>query len=167
MFELIVTPNDIEKEMTKLRNKHCAGLSAINLGEFSKRIASIIPREGGMRRGIVNRLGELWACVRLGLQLMPEGNKGYDAVDAQGKRYQVKSRHPEKGERVNLKGTTPHFTSFEFDEAILVLMDKNLQNYEIWLADSDSVQGNIRPQRKDMQILRFQQIGRRVYPPLS
>jgi hypothetical protein len=96
---------------------------------------------------------------------MPEGYKGYDAIDAQGRRFQIKGRSPEKGERVNLVGTTPRFTNLEFDTAVLVLLDKDLQNYEIWLAQSDNVAKNLRPERNDMHVLRFQQIGRRIHPP--
>ena len=143
MFEDIQTPRDIEVKMKALRETNCSGLSPVNFGEFAERIASIIPREGGMRRGIVSRLGPLWTCVRFGLTLMPEETPGYDAIDPQSKlgpadkHYQIKSRHPEKEEnvRVDPNGTTPSFTSLQFDWALLVLMDKFLQNYEVWRAD--------------------------------
>lgn len=170
MFEGIQTPKQIEEKIKGLRKTSCSGISAIDFAEFPKNIASIIPREGGMRRGITNRLGELWTCVRFGLTLMPEGNPGYDALDlanklgASEKRYQIKSRHPEKGERVDPMGTTPRFTSLEFDWALLVLMDKDLQNYEIWRANRTNVERHLRPGRNDMQILQFQSIGDRIYP---
>ena len=169
MFEDVQTPQDIEDKMKELRDTSCSGLSAVQFSEFARRVASIIPREGGMRRGIVNRLGELWTSVRFGLKLMPEGTKGYDAVDTTGrlgardKWYQIKSRHPEKGERVNPMGTTPRFTSLEFNWALLVLMDKDLQNYEIWRAAPASISKHLRTGRNDMHVLQFQTIGHLVY----
>ena len=109
---------------------------------------------------------KIWANSNAG------GNPGYDAVDLTSKlgpsdkRYQIKSRHPEKKEnvRVDTKGTTPSFTSLEFDWALLVLMDKDLQNYEIWRADRTNVERNLRPGRKDIKILQFQKIGTCIYP---
>ena len=164
MFEYIDNPKRIEEKMKEFRETNCSGVSADEFGKFARRVASIIPRGGGMRKGIIHPLGELWACVRFGLKLMPEGNEGYDAADPEGKRYQIKSRHPETSRYVNLMGTTPRFSSFEFDKALLVLMDEDLQNYETWLADANSIKRHLRPKRADLHIRKFQAIGRRIYP---
>lgn len=170
MYQHIQTPKDIQEKMKEFRETNCSGVSATEFGDFARRVASIIPREEGMRRGIIGSLGELWACVRFGLNLMPKGAKGYDALDPTGRlgatdiRYQIKSRHPEKAERVDPMGATPSFTNWEFDKALLILMDKDLQNYETWLADRQSIKTCLRHNRKDIQIQRFQAIGQRIYP---
>lgn len=171
MSEDIRTLGDIAKKMKEFRETNCSGVTASEFAEFCRHLALIVPREQGMRRGIVALLGELWACVRFGLKLMPQGNKGYDAVDLTGrlgqagKRYQIKSRHPEKADYVDPIGTTPRFPSLEFDRALLVLMDKDLQNYEIWLAESENVKHNLRLGRNDISVLQFRTIGQKVYPP--
>jgi hypothetical protein len=100
---------------------------------------------------------------------MPEGQAGYDAVDTAGKlgtrgaRYQVKSRSPEKNKFVNPMGTVGGFSSLEFDAAIFVLMDSELQVYEVWLASLDTVRANMRQGRRDISVGRLKQVGRCLF----
>ena len=97
---------------------------------------------------------------------MPEGQAGYDAVDIdaklgpRGARYQVKSRSPEKNRFVDPMGTVGGFSSLVFNAAILVLMDSDLQVYEVWLASVDKVRANLRQGRRDITVARFKQVGR-------
>jgi len=139
-----------------------------HLANLSKNLAGLLP-QGPVRRGIVSDLGELWACKLFGLTRMPEGQAGYDAVDIDAKlgprggRYQVKSRSPEKNKFVDPMGTVGGFSSLEFDAAILVLMDSDLQVYEVWLASVDKVRANLRQGRRDITVARFEQVGRCLF----
>lgn len=136
-----------------------------HLANLSKNLVGLLP-QGPVRRGIVSDLGELWACKLFGLTRMPEGQAGYDAVDIdaklgpRGARYQVKSRSPEKNKFVDPMGTVGGFSSLEFDTAILVLMDSDLQVYEVWLVSVDKVRANLRQGRRDITVARFKQVGR-------
>lgn len=135
---------------------------------LSSEIAQLVP-QGSMRRGFVGDLGELWACALFKLSRMPEGQRGYDAADRKGtlggvgEKYQVKSRSPEKGRLVNSVGTVGTFTSFDFDGALLVLLDKDLQVYEVWLSTPADIRQNLRRGRRDITVGKFKQIGRRVF----
>jgi hypothetical protein len=142
---------------------HCRDLE-----KFAKSLAELLP-QGPVRRGVVSDLGELWACKLFGLARMPEGQAGYDLLDTDAKlgkrglRYQVKSRSPEKSRFVNPVGTVGWFSSFEFDMALLVLMDSDLQVYQVWCVNRDEVRANVRPGRRDITVARFIQIGKSIY----
>ena len=161
---------DVDKTIDQLL-KNSGGISAAEFGKFCRRIASLVP-QGTMLRGLVGNLAVLWACVRFGLSAMPEGQPGFDVVDPSGhkrlgpvnNRYQVKGRSPEKTTRVRETGTTGRFTNMNFNAALLVLLDKYLQNYEIWLVDPGSLQKSLRPGRRDISVRMFKKIGRSVYP---
>jgi hypothetical protein len=139
-----------------------------HVANLSKNLAGLLP-QGLVRRGIVSDLGELWACKLFGLTRMPERQAGYDAVDIDAKlgprggRYQVKSRSPEKNKFVDPLGTVGRFSSLEFDAAILVLMDSDLQVYEVWLASVDKVRANLRQGRRDITVARFKQVGKSLF----
>ena len=143
-------------------------MTTAHLANLSKNLAGLLP-QGPVRRGIVSDLGELWACKLFGLRRMPEGQAGYDAVDidaklgTQGARYQVKSRSPEKNKFVNPMGTVGGFSSFEFDAAILVLMDSELEVYGVWVANVDTVRAHMRHGRRDITVARFKQVGKSLF----
>ena len=157
-----------QPQLTTLKSDG-SNITLYDLEKFAKyfgRVASTRSRS----QGSVSDLGELSALPKLfGLARMPEGQAGYDLLDTDAKlgkrglRYQVKSRSPEKSRFVNPVGTVGGFSSFEFDRALLVLMDSDLQVYQVWCVNRDEVRANVRPGRRDVTVARFIQIGKSIY----
>ena len=52
----------------------------------------LLSREGFNSSNLVGDVGEHLACTGLGLTREPPITKGYDATDADGQRYQIKTR---------------------------------------------------------------------------
>jgi hypothetical protein len=70
-----------------------------------------------------DELGELHACELLGLSPAVTNNPGFDATETDGTRVQVKARAPRSGAQVNPAGRMSRFQNWEFDYALLVLLD--------------------------------------------
>jgi hypothetical protein len=150
-----------------LRRTDLGGISYETATHCARMIAQVIPQ--AYRTGkMISDLGEVLACTLLHLTRMPQGQRGYDAidekgsVDAQGLKYQIKTRSPEGGDRVDDHGTVGRFSNLDFDEALLVLLDRDLQIDELYLADTQVIQGQLRAGRNDIAIHRFKSIGRRL-----
>ncbi len=140
-------------------------LSDTELVEAARQLALQWKQRFKRRLGITSELAELYACQALGLTRMPPENQGYDAIDQQRKRYQIKGRAPDQGDVVNLQGSLGRFVNFDFDYAILVLIDSGLQCREIWRANAEALkmeQARVRNERAGIRIFKFQQIGERL-----
>ena len=72
---------------------------------------------------LVGEYGEYVAIKKLGLELAKSGNKGYDAIDSKGKKYEIKTR---KSMSYN-KATKFQVTNKEldFDFLICIIFDEN------------------------------------------
>ena len=115
-------------------------------------------------------LGELYACEVLGLKLAENPNqKGYDAEDEDGKRYQIKTRCSMRGSGVNPRGRMGRFRRpDDFDYALLVLLDDKYDLKEIWKAElNEELRKAIQEDQtkySGMHIYRFIKLARKVYP---
>lgn len=115
--------------------------------------------------GITPELAELYACQKLRLKRMPPGNRGFDAVDKEGKRYQIKGRAPNQGDVVNPSGRLGRFVNFSFDYALLVILGSDLRPREIWCASTEALkveQARVRNKRAGIHIATFLRIGERI-----
>lgn len=103
-------------------------------GEVKKAVAAAIKAavryEKLTRRklGITGEVGEVLASDVLKLKLLLDPiAAGYDALDKQGRRYQIKAR------RVGHKnGRIGIFSKHKFDFAVLIVFDKNYRITELW-----------------------------------
>ena len=162
---------DLETCWQLLGRRDLEGITKEDVANCAKTIAEVVPQD--YRAGkMISDLGEVWACVLLHLDRKEPGTKGYDAKDRKdivkdngerlACRYQIKTRSPQVGEQVNEAGTTGGFTNFEFDYALLVLLDSKLQPYYIGKMDSQTLEKNCR-KRGDIVISRFRKNGKPVY----
>lgn len=120
----------------------------------------------GGSRGTTGPLGELYACEVLHLDRAAEGMRGYDAKDIEGRRVQIKSRAPEKGDRVNPIGTVGRIVSWDFDYAVLVLLDGQYRLDEIWQAsmgDLTTLQAKVTNPARGVRVGDFMRVGHRVH----
>jgi hypothetical protein len=91
------------------------------------------------RRGIIRSanaitgdVGEGFVEGRLGLKLVPNSVKGYDAVDKHGTKYQIKTR------RITSKNPSRQLGGFRdleqqlFDYCIVVILQEDFTPVELW-----------------------------------
>jgi len=79
--------------------------------------------------GITGEVGEVKACFKYGLKVVLDSQSaGYDAIDTDGKRVQIKARRSETGRKLTNPTRLSSFSNHDFDYCLLLLLDKN---YEI------------------------------------
>lgn len=64
---------------------------------------------------------EYLVCEALSLTLMAKSNKGYDAVDSNGRRYEIKCRREDPKRKTTLTSPLRNLDGEHFDELIIVL----------------------------------------------
>lgn len=122
---------------------------------------------GGNRKlGITAEIGRLLACHALGLRLVLDQRcEGYDALDPDGLRVEVKARRSESPGLPRDAGRTSSFSKHEFDYALLVLLDHDYELCEMWRAEYEDVWPIIeREGRRNPSLSSFKRVGRKVYP---
>jgi len=135
--------------------------------EALRELAMEWQRRFGRRLVLTPELAEIYACQKLGLMRMPSGNRGFDAIDREGKRYQIKGRAPDLGDVVNPAGRLGRFVNFDFDYAVLVMLGSDLRSREIWRARSENLrveQAKVKNERAGIHVATFQKIGERIIP---
>jgi hypothetical protein len=122
---------------------------------------------GGERRlGITGEVGEVLACHVLGLRLAVDPRcKGFDAVDANGKLVQIKTRRRETPGLPKDVGRIGTFSDHKFDYALLVILNYEYELHEIWRADYRTLAPVIAKERKrNPHLATFKKLGRKVFP---
>ena len=88
---------------------------------------------GKRKLGITGEVGEVLVCYQLGLRLVLDSRlEGFDAVDRDGLRVQIKTRRGESEGLPSKAGRISRFSEHEFDYALLALLDHEYQLCEIW-----------------------------------
>jgi hypothetical protein len=93
-------------------------------------------RDRGLIRSSNNPVADIaerLAAEALNLTLAPAVSQGYDAVDAGGRRYQIKSRRLTAHNKSRQLGVIRKMELREFDFLVAVLFDENLAVLEMWL----------------------------------
>lgn len=140
--------------------------------ELLTQMARAYRRVFGRDLALTQELGELHACAVLGLERATAGTTGYDALDRNGQRVQIKSRAPApgKGGSVNTFGTVGRIHSWEFDYCLLVLFDSEYRLERIWRAERPAVeelQAKVRNPRRGVPLSHFIRVARTVHPDLA
>ena len=120
-------------------------------------------RRFGKSLGITGEVGEYKASRLLNLKRAQGNiNKGFDAIDTQGKKVQIKTRiYSRNSER------TSAFTNFGFDYALLVLLSDKYEITEIYKARCKDIQEKIANQsykKPALSIRDFKRISKPIYP---
>jgi len=120
---------------------------------------------GKRKLGITGEVGEVLVCHRLGLKLVLDSrSEGFDAVDKDGLRVQVKSRRSESEGLPRDAGRTGIFSKHEFDYALLALLDNKYKPCEIWRADYDKLKPVIDKQkRRNPSLSSFKNVGEKIF----
>src|SRR3990172_862078 len=129
--------------------------------------ALIYERTMGAKRklGITGEIGELLVCRRMGLKLVLDSrSRGYDAIDKDGLRVEIKSRRSESGALPRGAGRTSRFSPHPFDYALLALLDDRYRLREVWRAEYDEIKPLIDKQkRRDPSLSTFKRLARKVF----
>lgn len=139
-------------------------LDDAELVETLRQLAQEWKRRFRRRLGMTPELAEFYACQKLDLTRMPPENRGFDAIDQSGRRYQIKGRAPDRGDTVNPNGTVGRFVNFDFDYALLVILGGDLRCREIWRATVENLeveQAKVRNERVGIRVSTFQELGER------
>ena len=122
--------------------------------------------KGRRKLGITGEVGELLACHQLGFKLtLNPRSEGFDAIDKDGLRVQIKTRRSESRGLPRGSSRTSRFSKHEFDYALLVLLDHDYQLYEIWRADYEKLRPVIESQkRRNPSLSSFKRIAKRLHP---
>ena len=117
----------------------------------------------GKSLGITSEIGEYKASKLLKLDRAQGNiNKGFDAVDSEGKKVQIKSRICSRN-----KGRTGIFNNYDFDYAVLVLMSENYEVTDIYKLGKQEIKEEIDRQhytKSSLSINKFTDIADQVYP---
>lgn len=136
----------------------------------AKDVAVDYYRATGKPLGVTGEVGEYEAARLLGLHLSDARTAGYDATDADGRRFQIKARSIPATARSGSQQIGRINLEHEFDAVLLVLMDEGFQTLEIWEAGRKAVRDALlapgskaRNERGALSVPKFRQIGHRVY----
>ncbi len=120
---------------------------------------------GKRKLGITGEVGELLVCHQLGLRLVLDSrSEGFDALDKDGLRVQIKTRRSESEGLPRNAGRTSRFSKHEFDYALLALLDQKYQLCEIWRADYNKLKPLIDKQKRQSPSLSsFKGVGEKIF----
>jgi len=134
------------------------------LMEQIMRLAQEYRKRFGRPLGITAEVGEYLTCRVLNLNREQSHiQQGYDAKDKAGRKVQIKARIYNKGSRQR----TGRFQNFDFDYAVLTLLDTDFEPKEIYKVEQDKVKATIKQQSykyPSLTISKFKQIGKRIWP---
>lgn len=134
--------------------------------EVLTRLARAYRNVFGRTLPMTEELGELHACAKLGLERADKGMRGYDALDKDGHRVQIKARAPAPpAQVVPPTGRIGRFVSWEFDYAILVILDGEYDVQEIWRADREALeplQATLKNPRHGLALSTYKRVARQV-----
>ena len=116
--------------------------------------------------GITGEIGEVLVCYRLGLRLVIDPRSaGFDAIDKDGLRVEIKSRRSESEGLPKMAGRTSRFSEHKFDYALLVLLDSDYRIVEVWRAGYNALLPHIvKQKRRDPNLNSFKREGECIIP---
>lgn len=139
--------------------------------ERAKAAAIDYYRLTGKPLGITGEIGEYLAAKHLGLDLADARTPGYDAVDRQGRRIQVKARAIPTSQRLSGQRLGSIRLEHDWDIVLLILLDELFEVKAIYEADRPAIEAALtkpgskaRNERGALAVTKFISIGRQVWP---
>src|SRR3989344_1987256 len=98
-----------------------------NIALEAAKVAVKYEKLTGRKLGITGEIGEILTCKNQDLKLsLNPLTAGYDAIDGDGNRYQIKSRRAN-----HRRGSIGSFSQHSFDYAVLAMLDSNYKISEL------------------------------------
>jgi hypothetical protein len=143
------------------------------LNEF-KRVVVAFEKDLNVKTPNIGLIGEMEACIELNLKLANDNkNPGYDAVDSDNKRVQIKATR--FGKSSGRTSAIYKKDCLQFDYAVLMIYDADFNLLEIWkseeaqLADyfkrinsPEMQKKRTRKIKRDMSISDFKTCGKKI-----
>ena len=137
--------------------------------ERAKKVGAEYYRLTGKPLGVTAEVGEYLAAKHLGLKLAKVREAGYDAIGADGRLVQIKSRVTEDGKK---KGRVSAIRlDHEWDTVVFVLMDRYFEPKAMYEADRKAVEeallkpgSKARNERGQLSITTFIKNSDKVWP---
>ena len=117
------------------------------------------------RLGITGEVGDIKACFKYNLKLAKiTQSPGYDAVDEEGKRVQIRTRRIVPGRKTIDSKRLSTFTKDKFDYSLLIFLDREYDIDEIWKAEASALESIIwQLPKRNPTINAFKQVGELIY----
>jgi hypothetical protein len=122
--------------------------------------------QGSRKLGITGEIGEILVCKQMKLKMMKDPRSiGYDAVDSNGYKVQIKTRRGESGNTPRETGRLGRFSTHKFDYALLGILDDKYQLTEIWRSEYKVIEPIISSQkRRNPGISTFKRVAHKIFP---
>ncbi len=120
----------------------------------------------GRKFGVTGEVGEILVCRALDLKIVEDPrSEGFDAMDANGRCVQIKTRRAESADLPNDGGRLSRFSDHECSYVLLGILNKEYKLIEVWKADFVQLKPIIgKHKRANPTIRQFKSIGVQVYP---
>lgn len=125
----------------------------------------------GKPLGITGEVGEYEAARLLDLELAVAREAGFDAIDQNGRRLQIKSRSISRAKKLTGQRLGAIDLDKPWEAVILVLLDEEFSPMAIYEADRPAITealqrpgSKARNERGALAINKFRSIGRQVWP---
>ncbi len=121
---------------------------------------------GKRKLGITGEIGEILACKEMNLKLaLDSNNPGYDALDENNKKVQIKACRSETHDISPNKSNIGSFSKHSYDYALMILLGRNYKIKEIWKADYSKLEPILSKKKKsNPKIREFKKVAELVYP---
>lgn len=125
---------------------------------------------GDEGQSLTGLIGELYACDIQNMRWSP--SKGYDCIDEESRKVQVKSRRDSKGGKVNKQGRLGRFGKsgkYNFDYGLYVELDGNFEVSAIYRATRKEIieiEKNEKSNR-GLHVSTFLKVAKKLYPQES
>jgi hypothetical protein len=125
----------------------------------------------GKPLGITGEIGEYEAARLLGLKLATAREAGYDAVDAAGRRYQIKARCINENELRKSQRLGSIKLTHPWDAVLLIILNMDFRAIGIWQAEREVIAAAIAApgskasnERGALAVSKFKSIGCKIWP---
>ncbi|WP_164121905.1 DUF6998 domain-containing protein [Sphingobacterium sp. xlx-130] len=140
MTSLIVSPASTEKSHLNAANLLLSKEERLAISRFGAvydQIKALKVFESG---NLVGNIGELMAAKQLDLTLAPTNQKGYDALDKLGNKYEIKTRRVYDSTRRNFENRRiNNLVGKDTDFLVIVVLDHSFECAGMWLLDPQEI----------------------------
>ena len=126
----------------------------------------------GKPLGITGEYGEYLAAKLLGLELADARSPGYDAIDTEGRKFQIKARSIPRGKVLGGQKVSSIRFNHDWDCVVLIVLDEQFEPQAIFEADRKPLEDALtepgskaRNERGSLSVSKFRSIGRLIWSP--
>lgn len=136
MTSILISPARTKKAQLNAANLLLSEEESLSISRFSTVYEQIKTIKFFKSGNLVGNIGELMAANQLDLTLAPINQKGYDALDRFGNRYEIKTRRVYNSKRRNFENRRiNNLVGKDTDFLIIVVLNHSFECSGMWLLD--------------------------------